>query len=157
MKANSRTTDTSSLYESHEKIYPREVMGAFQKLRVITISFVLVVFYGLAWLEWNGHQAVLFDLPKRQFHIFSLTLWPQDFFLLTALLIIGALTLFLATALFGRVWCGFTCPQTVWTEIYLFIERLTEGNYRKRQALDSSPWRLEKAFRKFSKQFLLMI
>ena len=75
------------------------------------------------WLQWDGHQALLFDLPARKFHIFGLTLWPQDFFYLALLLIIAALSLFFVTALAGRLWCGYACPQTVWTELFIWIER----------------------------------
>ena len=129
-----------SMYQSQEKIHPREITGRFQKIRKLTIGFVLLAFYALAWLDWDGRQAVLFDLPSREFHIFFLTFWPQDFYLLTWLLILGALTLFLVTAIAGRIWCGYTCPQTVWTEVFLWMERITEGNYRQRKKLDQSAW-----------------
>ena len=89
---------------------------------------LLGLFYGLAWLDWDGHQAVLFDLPARKFHIFGLTLWPQDFIYLAALLIIAALSLFFVTALAGRLWCGYACPQTVWTELFIWIEQAHRGD-----------------------------
>ncbi|MEJ2681959.1 MAG: cytochrome c oxidase accessory protein CcoG, partial [Gammaproteobacteria bacterium] len=145
---------SSALYQSHEKVYPREVSGWFQNIRKLVINSVLVLFYGLAWLDWSDHQAVLFDLPARQFHIFEFTFWPQDFYLLTGLLIIAALTLFAATALAGRLWCGYACPQTVWTEMFLWIERVTEGHYKKRQKLDAGPWHFQKLWRKTLKQTL---
>lgn len=148
------TTDVYSLYEAHEKIHPREVTGRFQRIRFWVISTVWIVFYGLAWIKWDDRQAILFDLPARQFHIFNITFWPQDFYLLTWLLILGALTLFLVTAIAGRIWCGYTCPQTVWTEAFLYFERLTEGNYRQRKKLDQSPWNWDKVWRKTAKQML---
>ena len=94
------------------------------------------LFYGVAWLQWNGQQALLFDLPARKFHIFGLTLWPQDFFYMALLLIIAALSLFFFTALAGRLWCGYACPQTVWTELFIWIEQWTEGTRSQRMKLD---------------------
>ncbi|MCB1805629.1 MAG: 4Fe-4S binding protein, partial [Candidatus Competibacteraceae bacterium] len=115
------------LYQKRQKIYPREVHGLFARLRIIAVLALLGLYYGLPWLSWNGQQAVLLDLPARQFRLFSITFWPQDFVYLTALLIIAALSLFFFTALAGRAWCGYACPQTVWTETFLWIERLIEG------------------------------
>jgi cytochrome c oxidase accessory protein FixG len=143
-----------SLYLPHQKIYPREVDGVFARARTATAWALLGAFYGLPWLRWNGRQAILFDLPARKFHIFGLTLWPQDFLYLSALLILGAISLFFFTALAGRLWCGYACPQTVWTEVYLWMERLTEGNRTQRLRLDRAGWSLNKFARKASKQVL---
>ena len=104
------------LYAKREKIYPREVHGLFANLRVLGVVVLLGIYYGLPWMRWEGRQAVLLDLPARQFHIFGITFWPQDFFYLAVLLIVAALSLFFFTALAGRLWCGYACPQTVWTE-----------------------------------------
>ncbi len=145
---------TESLYAAHQKIYPREIKGRFQHWRHLTIIATLIGYYGLPWLNWNHHQAILFDLPARQFYIFGITFWPQDFYYLTWLLIIAALSLFLITAIAGRIWCGYSCPQTVWTEAFLWLERITEGNYRQRMKLDQGPWTPEKFFKKCVKQFL---
>ncbi|RFP61292.1 4Fe-4S binding protein [Luteimonas weifangensis] len=112
------------------------------------------MYYVFPWLTWDGRQAVLFDLPARKFHVFGLTFWPQDFSLLALLLIILALTLFFVTALAGRLWCGYACPQTVWTECFLWMERWTEGDRQKRMKLDAGPWNREKLLRKGSKHFL---
>jgi cytochrome c oxidase accessory protein FixG len=142
------------LYAAQKKIHAREVSGRFNRLRVAAMCVLLGIFYGLPWLQWNGHQAVLFDLPKRKFHIFALTFFPQDFYLLTWLLVIAALSLFFFTALAGRLWCGYACPQTVWTEIFVWMERLTEGNRWQRMKLDMAPWSLEKISRKTAKQAL---
>ena len=128
-----------SLYAAHQKVYAREVSGRFARLRVLSVIVLLGLFYGLPWLRWNGRQAVLFDLPARKFFIFGLTLFPQDFYLLTWLLILAALSLFFFTALAGRLWCGYACPQTVWTEIFVWMERLTEGNRSQQIKLDKAP------------------
>ncbi len=128
-----------SLYQAHEKIYPREVSGYFTRLRVISLLTLLGIYYITPLLQWNGRQAILFDLPARQFHIFGLTLWPQDFIYLVALLILAGLALFFFTAMLGRVWCGYACPQTVWTEAFIWMERKIEGNRGKRMKLDKAP------------------
>ena len=141
-----------TLYEKREKIYPREVHGTFAMLRVGAVFALLGVYYITPWLRWDGHQAVLLDLPARKFHIFGLTLWPQDFLLLTLLLMMGALTLFFFTTLAGRLWCGYACPQTVWTEVYLWMERKIEGNRQQRQKLDRGPWTARKWRIKATKQ-----
>ncbi len=143
-----------SLYAKQPKVYPREIDGRFQRLRVASVFWLLGMFYLFPWINFSGHQAVLFDLPARKFHIFGLTFWPQDFFLLTMLLVIAAVTLFFFTALVGRVWCGFACPQTVWTEVFLWSERWIEGNRNQRIKLDAGPWNRNKIVRKTSKQFV---
>jgi cytochrome c oxidase accessory protein FixG len=128
-----------SLYEVRKKIYPRAVHGVWARWRWSLVWATQIVFYGLAWLEWNGRQAVLFDLAARKFYIFGLVLWPQDVVYLTVLLILAALSLFLFTAIAGRLWCGYACPQTVYTEIFLWIERKIEGDRAARMKLDASP------------------
>ncbi len=148
------TPEPESLYASAPKIYPREVSGVYARLRVAAVWLLLGIFYGLPWLRWEGRQAVLFDLPARQFHIFGLTFWPQDFLFMALLLILAALTLFFVTALAGRLWCGYACPQTVWTEAFLWMERITEGPRARRMKLDKGPWTGEKVLRKGAKQFL---
>ncbi|MBI5462810.1 MAG: cytochrome c oxidase accessory protein CcoG [Gammaproteobacteria bacterium] len=126
------------LYAKRQKIYPREVHGVFAGLRVLGVAALLGLYYVVPWLRWNDHQAVLFDLPARKFYIFGLTFWPQDFFYLAWLLVIAALSLFFFTALAGRLWCGYACPQTVWTELFLWIERKVEGDRGKQMKLDKS-------------------
>ncbi|MBT8094378.1 MAG: cytochrome c oxidase accessory protein CcoG [Gammaproteobacteria bacterium] len=144
----------AALFESAKKIYPREIGGRFDRLsRLATIS-LLGLFYAVPWLNWDERQAVLFDLPARKFHIFGLTLWPQDFPYLALLLMILAYALFFFTALAGRLWCGFFFNETVWTEIYIWMEQLTEGTRSQRMKLDKAPWSWNKVRRKFSKQFL---
>ena len=133
-----------SLYAKHQKVYPREVHGKFASLRVLAVAILLGLFYGLPWLQWGGRQAVLFDLPARKFYIFGLTLWPQDFIFLVFLLIMAALLLFFFTTLAGRLWCGYACPQTVWTEVFLWIEHAIEGDRLKQMKLDKSPMSAKK-------------
>ena len=133
-----------SLYAKREKIYPREVHGIFARLRVIAVVVLLGLFYGLPWLQWAGRQAILFDLPGRKFHFFGLTLWPQDFIFLALLLIIAGLALFFFTTLAGRLWCGYACPQTVWTETFLWIEHWVEGDRQKQMKLDKAPMSFNK-------------
>ena len=145
---------SAAMYVAAAKIYPREIDGRFSRLRKAAVVLLLGLFYGLAWLDWDGHQALLFDLPARKFHIFGLTLWPQDFLYLTLLLIIAALSLFFFTALAGRLWCGYACPQTVWTELFVWIEQWTEGPRSQRMKLDRAPWTAAKLLRKGSKQLL---
>ena len=136
------------LYAARQKIYPREIDGRFQRLRTIAAWVLLGIFYVIPWIPWGGRQAVLFDLPARKFHIFALTLWPQDFYFLTWLLVIAALALFFFTALAGRLFCGYACPQTVWTETFLWMERLVEGNRSQQMKLARAPWGTEKILRK---------
>ncbi len=142
------------LYAKRQKIYPREVHGLFANLRLTGVVVLMGIFYGVPWLNWDQHQAVLWDLPNRKFHIFSLTFWPQDLFYLAGLLIIAALSLFFFTALAGRLWCGYACPQTVWTEVFLWIERKIEGSRPKQMKLDKGGFSRQKFFKKATKHFL---
>jgi len=144
----------NSLYAAQEKIYPREVDGIFARLRIVAMIVLLGGYYVAAWLQWDGRQALLFDLPARKFYVFGLVLWPQDFFFLSWLLIIAALSLFFFTSLGGRLWCGYACPQTVWTEAFIWMERITEGRGAARRKLDKGPWTSKKIWRKTAKQVL---
>ncbi len=147
-----------SLYVSEKKIYPRTVSGLFARWRWGFVWLTQLVFYGLPWLPWatdaGGRQAVLFDLGMRRFYIFGQVLYPQDFIYLTGLLVISALSLFLFTAIAGRLWCGFACPQTVYTEMFLWIERKVEGDRNARMKLDGQPFSLEKLVKKWFKHLL---
>ncbi len=142
------------LFEAAKKVYPREIKGKYTSLSKLATIVLLGLFYGVPWLMWDGRQAFLFDLPARKFHPLGLTLWPQDFPYLALLLIIAALTLFFFTALAGRLWCGFACPQTVWTEAFIWMEQWTEGTRSQRMKLDKAPWSWNKLRRKGSKQIL---
>jgi cytochrome c oxidase accessory protein FixG len=137
------------LYQKREKIYTRKIEGFYQRLRVFTGWPLLLGYYCIPWISIDGRQAVWFDLPEREFHILGLTFWPQDFPLLAFLLIISAYTLFAVTVSAGRIWCGYTCPQTVWTSIFMWVEQKFEGTRNQRIKLDKQPWSVAKALRKW--------
>ena len=147
----------NAFYASERKIYPRDVSGRFQTLRKIAVIVLLGMFYVFPWLRWDGRQAVLFDLPARKFYVFGLNFWPQDFVFLAMLLVIAGLALFFFTTLAGRLWCGYACPQTVWTEVFLWMEQWTEGDRPRRIKLDASPWGSQKLLRKGSKHLLWLV
>jgi len=144
----------ASLYEAQKKIHPRAVKGLFARWRWVFVFLTQIVFYGLPWLQWGERQAVLFDLSARRFYILGYVLYPQDFIYLTGLLVISALSLFLFTAVAGRLWCGFACPQTVYTELFLWIERKVEGDRNARIRLDAAPMSPQKLARKGFKHLL---
>jgi len=126
----------TELYAPDRKIYARAVSGWFAAWRWALVWATQLVFYGGAWLTWNDRQAILFDIVHRKFYIFGLVFWPQDIIYLAVLLIVSALSLFLFTAVAGRLWCGYACPQTVYTEIFMWIERVIEGDRIQRMKLD---------------------
>jgi len=140
-----------SLFEAHKKVHVRAIQGWFTNWRWAMVWLTQIVFYGLPWLPWNGRQAMLFDLNERRFYIFDLVLYPQDFIYLAALLVLSALALFFFTAVAGRLWCGFACPQTVYTEIFMWIEQRIEGDRLARIRLDAAPWHLNKLTRRTAK------
>ena len=146
-----------SLYEAQDKVYPRSVSGFFTKWRWVMIWLTQLFFYGVPWLDWGHRQALLFDLEAKRFYIFKLVLYPQDLIYLTAILIISALSLFLFTAIAGRLWCGYTCPQTVYTEIFIWIERKIEGDRATRMKLDAANISSEKLARKGAKHFVWIV
>jgi len=138
--------------DAKNKIYVRAVTGRFAAWRWAAVWLTQLVFYGLPWLSWNGRQGVLFDLGQQRFYLFGLALYPQDLIYLAVLLMLAALLLFFVTAVAGRVWCGFACPQTVYTEIFLWVERRLEGSPHARKRLDAMAWTPEKLARKGGKQ-----
>ena len=140
-----------SLFEVRKKIYLRAVSGWFATWRWSLVWFTQLLFYGLCWLPWNGRQAVLFNLVERKFYIFGLIFWPQDVFYLAILLIIAAYSLFLFTAIGGRLFCGYACPQTVYTEIFMWIEEKIEGDRSARMKLDAEPFSARKLGKKAAK------
>lgn len=142
------------MFASEQKVYSRAISGVFSRWRWAMVFLTQIVFYGLPWLQWGERQMVLFDLGARRFYLFGLVLYPQDFIYLTGLLIISALGLFLFTAVAGRLWCGFSCPQTVYTEIFMWIENKVEGDRSARMRIDKSGWTFEKIWKKSLKQFL---
>ena len=149
--ADGAPTLQQELYEKRQTIHPRQVTGIFARLRVAAVLALLGLYYVVPWIPWDGRQAVLFDLPARKFYVFGLVLWPQDFIYLAGLLIVAALSLFFFTAIAGRLWCGYACPQTVWTEVFMWIERRIEGDRNRRIRLDASPMDARKFRLKFTK------
>lgn len=153
---NTKNTDDTtevSLYETRKAVYYRAVQGLYNNWRVAFVWFTQILYYGLPWLSWgeNARPAVLFDLGARKFYLFDLVFWPQDFIWLAVLLIISALGLFLFTAIAGRLWCGYACPQTVYTELFVWIERLFEGDYKRQQKLNTQQWNGAKILRRGGK------
>jgi len=142
-----------SLYKKREPIYPKAVHGRFRELKWLVMIVTLGIYYGLPWIRWDRgpgapDQAVLVDFGNSRFYFFFIEIWPQEVYYITGLLILAAVALFLVTALFGRVWCGYTCPQTVWTDLYLLVERWIEGDRNAQIKLARSPWTLEKLRKK---------
>lgn len=146
-----------SMFVSEKKVYSRSIGGLFSRWRWAMVFLTQLVFYGLPWLQWGERQMVLFDLGARRFYLFGLVLYPQDFIYLAGLLIICALALFLFTAVAGRLWCGFSCPQTVYTEIFMWIESKVEGDRSARMRLDKNGWTFEKIWKKSLKQLLWIV
>lgn len=146
-----------SLYEKRADIYQKEVTGRYQNVRAVTLLLLAGVFFVGPWLRYDGRQAIWLDLPARRFHFFGVTFWPQDFILLSWLLITGAFGLFFFTNLAGRLWCGYGCPQTVWTKFFMWIEWLTEGDRNQRILLDRAPWSRRKIGKKAAKHTLWVV
>jgi cytochrome c oxidase accessory protein FixG len=151
-----------SLYADHVKVYPRSVQGRFRTIKWAVLSLCLVVYYSLPWLRWDRgagapDQALLLDMSGPRGYFFNIEIWPQEVYYITGLLILGALALFLATALFGRVWCGYTCPQTVWTDLFLAVERWIEGDRNARMRLDAQPVSAAKVLRKVAKHAVWLL
>jgi len=141
------------LYAARPKVYPKLASGTFRNLKWLVMAATLAVYYGLPWLRWNRgadlpDQAVLLDMANNRYFFFFLEIWPQEFYYITGLLVLGALALFLATAVAGRVWCGYTCPQTVWTDLMVTVERFWQGDRNARIRLDKEPWGATKIFKK---------
>lgn len=151
-----------ALYKAREPIYPKLVHGKYRALKWIILCLTLGVYYLLPWVRWprgagEPDQAVLVDFPGSRFYFFFIEIWPDELYYLTGLLIVAALALFLATALFGRIWCGYACPQTVWTDLYIAVERLIEGDRNKRMKLAKAPWNGEKIVKKTMKHTLWIL
>lgn len=143
-----------NLYEKREPIFTRRIEGFYQRIRTLTGWPLLLGYFLTPWLELGDRPAILFDLPARQFHIFWLTFWPQEFVLLGWALVIAAFALFFFTNLFGRVWCGYTCPQTVWTAMFMWAEQVSEGDRQQRIRLNGASWSLDKLLRRTMKHGL---
>lgn len=148
---NPRATQSVEMYAKRRHLYVREIKGLFQRLRRSANWALMALFFGIPWMNWGDRPAVWFNLPAREFHVFGGTFYPQEFILLAWLLIICAFGLFLITVFAGRVWCGYTCPQSVWTFLYIWVEHRIEGPRNRRIKLDCQPTSLDKAWRKTTK------
>src|SRR5579862_3306555 len=149
-------------YAPHEKVYPKSVHGTMRRLKWAVLILCLSLYYVGPWLRWSRgpgrpDQALLIDMPARRAYFFWIEIWPQEIYYLAGLLIISAIALFLVTSLFGRVWCGYACPQTVWTDLFLWAERLIEGDRTQRIRLDQQPLSLEKIAKKVAKHFIWLV
>ncbi len=156
-KSTQPATAAVSFYEKHKKIYIREVKGWWNTWRWVLVWFTQILFYGAPWLDWNGRQAVLLHLVERKFYLFGLVLWPQDVFYLALLLIISAYALFLFTAVAGRLFCGYACPQTVYSEIFMWVENKIEGDRSARMKLDKGPMTARKFWLKAAKHAVWLL
>ena len=150
------------LYAARRKIYPQSVHGTFRRIKWAVLIVTLAIYYFLPFVRWNRgpdapDQAVLIDFPGRRFYFFFIEIWPQEVYFFTGLLIIAAMTLFLMNAVAGRVWCGYLCPQTVWTDLFLAIERFVEGDRREQMQADAGPWTAQRIARKGVKHFLWLM
>lgn len=152
-----KTSDSIDLYAAREAIYTRAFHGFFRNVRMVGGGLLFLLYFGTVWLNWGGHQAVWWNLPERKFFIFGATFWPQDFILLSGLLIVAAFGLFFITVYAGRVWCGYTCPQSVWTWVFMWCEKITEGDRNQRIKLDKAPMSVNKFVRKLSKHTLWLL
>jgi cytochrome c oxidase accessory protein FixG len=141
------------LYANRVRVYPKAVRGPLRRIKWAILIVCLSIYYLLPWLRWNRgpgrpDQALLLDLWNERFYFFNLELWPQDIWLLAGALIVGAVALFLVTSLVGRVWCGYTCPQTVWTDLFMWVERVFEGDRNERMRRDAEPVSFDSIWRK---------
>ena len=147
------------LYKPRTPIYPKLVHGTWRRIKWALLILTLTIYYVTPWIRWDRpgdlpDQAVLVDFEGGRFYFFWLQLWPQEVFFVTGLLVMAALALFLSNALFGRLWCGYACPQTVWTDLFIYVERLFEGDRNARMRLDSQPWSFNKVWRKTGKHLV---
>lgn len=154
---HSAVSTTVELYASRKKIYVKKIKGFFQSIRRVSLWALMALYFSVCWISINGQQLVHFDLPERKFHLFGITFWPQDFVLLAIALIICAYGLFFVTTMFGRIWCGYTCPQTAWTFIFMWIEEKVEGSRAQRIKLDKAENSKDKVFKKTLKHFLWLL
>ncbi len=153
---------SEAFYAPRQKIFPKAVRGRYRTLKWIAMAVLLAIYWGVPWLRWDrgAHlpdQAVLLDLPARRFYFFFIEIWPQEFYYITGLLVLAAIGLFFVTALAGRVWCGYACPQTVWTDLYIFVERYVEGDRNAQMRLDKARWSLAKLRKRITKHCLWLV
>src|SRR5215218_5451778 len=150
------------LFKERDKVYPKSIKGRFRKLKWTALILLLSIYYITPWIRWDRgpdapDQAVLIDMTGRRAYFFFIEIWPQQVYFLTGILIVAAIGLFLATSLFGRVWCGYACPQTVWTDLFMWVERLIEGDRRDRIKLDAEPSSRKKIAKKVLKHAIWLV
>ncbi|MGZ5920515.1 MAG: cytochrome c oxidase accessory protein CcoG [Rhizomicrobium sp.] len=150
------------LYKSRVPIYPKEVEGRYRTIKWAMMAFTLSIYYLVPWLRWNRGpgapgQAVLVDLAHQRLYFFFIEIWPQEVYYITGLLILSAVALFLINALFGRLWCGYSCPQTVWTDLFIWVETKIEGDRGARIRLAAAPWTFGKIAKRVSKHVIWLI
>jgi len=160
-KATSPSTP-QSLYVKHKKLYPKLAHGLYRNIKWVALFVLLGIYYITPWIRWDRgpdqpSQAVLVDFENARFYFFFIEIWPQEVYYITGLLILAALGLFLATSLFGRVWCGYACPQTIWTDLFIYVERFFEGDRNARMKLDKAPWSAKKLYKKTAKHIVWII
>jgi len=158
----SAVVDTSDAPDMFAHVYSRAVKGRFRNLKWQTVGLLLAIYYAVPWIRWDRgpgapSQAVLIDIPGARAHIFGIEIWPKEVYYITGVMILAALGLFLVTSMFGRLWCGYGCPQTVWTDLFLFVERRIEGDRNARIKLDSAPWSADKLARKLAKHAVWLV
>lgn len=154
--------ESISLFAKQERIYPRRVWGRYRKLKWLVMVALLGIYYGVPWLRWDRGsgspgQAVLIDLQHTRAYFFGIEIWPQEVYFITGILILAAVSLFFVTSMFGRVWCGYACPQTVWTDLFVWVERIVQGDRNARKKLDESPWNFKKICKKTLTHFIWLI
>jgi cytochrome c oxidase accessory protein FixG len=151
-----------SLYQKRIAIHPKRMDGTFRRVKWAAMAVLLGIYYLTPWIRWDRgpgapDQAVLIDFPGRRFYFFFIEIWPQEVYYITGLLILAAVGLFLATAIAGRLWCGYACPQTVWTDLFIAVENMVEGDRNARMRLDKAPWTGQKVARKTIKHAIWLI
>lgn len=159
---NPTSSTPASLYKSREQIYPKLAHGVFRNLKWLAMVVLLGIYYALPWVRWDRgpgqpDQAVLVDFENARFYFFFIEIWPQEVYYITGLLILAALGLFLITAMFGRVWCGYACPQTIWTDLFIYVERFFEGDRNARIKLDKAKWSVSKIYKKTAKHIVWLL
>ena len=155
-------SSSESLFAEHEKIHPLKVSGLFRKIKTFFLINMLAAYYIAPFLRWDRgsdapNQMILFDIPNRRFYFGPIEIWPQEVYYFTGILMVASLLLFLTTAVAGRVWCGWWCPQTIWTDLFVMVERWIEGDRRKRIALDKAPMSISKLTKRFVKHSVWMV
>ena len=144
----SNSAANRKLYAARMPIYPKEVEGRYRNLKWVMMALTLSIYYLVPWIRWDRgpnapHQAVLVDMARERLYFFFIEIWPQEVYYITGLLILAAVSLFLINALFGRLWCGFSCPQTVWTDLFIWVETRIEGDRNARIRLAAAPWTVD--------------